>query len=91
MKGGFSLESNETAQAYKDGKSVFKNNKIGSFATNVSRNFVSGASTIITSADVKTKALADGNTEIESTDAEIAKLEKPSWTSSWTRFPTKGN
>jgi hypothetical protein len=91
MKGGFSLESNETAQAYKDGKSIFKNNKIGTFATNTSRNFISGATSIISSADVKIKALADGNTEIESTNAEILKLEKPSWTTGWTRFPTKGN
>ncbi len=91
MKGGFSLESNETAQAYKDGKSIFKNNKIGTYTTNTSRNFISGATAIISSADVKTKALADGNTEIESTNAEILKLEKPSWTTGWTRFPTKGN
>jgi hypothetical protein len=90
MKGGFSLESNETAQAYKDGKSIFKNNKIGTYTTNVSRNFISGATSIITSADVKTKALADGNSEIESTNAEILKLEKPSWTTGWTRFPVKG-
>jgi hypothetical protein len=89
MKGGFSLESNETAQAYKDGKSIFKNNKIGTYTPNASRNFVSG-STVITSADVKTKALAEGNAEIEATDAEIAKLEKPSWTTGWTRFPVKG-
>jgi hypothetical protein len=90
MKGGFSLESNETAQAYKDGKSIFKNNKIGTYTTNVSRNFISGATSIITSADVKTKALADGNSEIESTNVEILKLEKPSWTTGWTRFPVKG-
>ncbi len=91
MKGGFSLESNETAQAYKDGKSIFKNNKIGTFTTNTSRNFISGATSIISSAEVKTKALADGNTEIESTNDEILKLEKPSWTTGWTRFPSKGN
>lgn len=90
MKGGFSLESNETAQAYKDGKSIFKNNKIGTYTPNVAKNFVSG-STVISSADVKTKALADGNTEVAATDEEIAKLEKPSWTTGWTRFPTKGN
>jgi hypothetical protein len=91
MKGGFSLESNETAQAYKDGTSIFKNNKVGTYTPNIAKNFISGATTIITSADVKTKALAEGNTEIASTDEEILKLEKPSWTSSWTRFPTKGN
>jgi hypothetical protein len=91
MKGGFSLESNETAQAYKDGASVFKNNKIGTFTANNASNFISRATTIISSADVKTKALKEGNTEIESSNAEILKLEKPSWTTGWTRFPTKGN
>jgi hypothetical protein len=89
MKGGFSLESNETAQAYKDGVSTFKNNKIGTYTPNAALNFIS-KSAVITSADVKTKALADGNSEIESTDAEILKLEKPSWTTGWTRFPVKG-
>jgi hypothetical protein len=91
MKGGFSLESNETAQAYKDGGSVFKNNKIGTFTANNASNFISRATSIINSADVKTKALAEGNTEIESSNTEILKLEKPSWTTGWTRFPTKGN
>ncbi len=91
MKGGFSLESNETAQAYKDGISVFKNNKIGTYTPNAARNFISSATSIITSDLVKTKALADGNVEILSTDEEILKLEKPSWTTGWTRFPTKGN
>ncbi len=91
MKGGFSLESNETAQAYKDGGSIFKNNKLGTFTANTSLNFISKATSIISSSDVKTKALADGNSEIESSNAEILKLEKPSWTTGWTRFPTKGN
>jgi hypothetical protein len=88
MKGGFSMESNETAQFYKDGVSKFQNNKIGSFN---SLNFISRATTIITSDVVKTKALSEGNTEIILTNSEIETLSKPTWTNGWTRFPTKGN
>jgi len=88
MKGGFSMESNETAQFYKDGVSKFQNNKIGSFN---SLNFISRATTIITSDLVKTKALSEGNTEITLTPTEIETLSKPNWTSGWTKFPTKGN
>jgi hypothetical protein len=88
MKGGFSMESNETAQFYKDGVSKFQNNKIGSYNL---LNFISKATTIITSDLVKTKALSEGNTEITLTSIEIETLAKPTWTSGWTRFPTKGN
>jgi hypothetical protein len=88
MKGGFSMESNETAQFYKDGVSKFQNNKIGSYN---GLNFISKATTIITSDLVKTKALSEGNTEITLTNTEIETLAKPIWTNSWTRFPTKGN
>jgi hypothetical protein len=88
MKGGFSMESNETAQFYKDGVSKFQNNKIGSFN---SLNFISRATTIITSDLVKTKALSEGNTEITLTPTEIETLSKPTWTNGWTKFPTKGN
>ena len=31
QKGGFSMESNETAQAYKDGVSKFQNNEVQSY------------------------------------------------------------
>jgi hypothetical protein len=88
MKGGFSMESNETAQFYKDGVSKFQNNKIGSFN---SLNFISRATSIITSDLVKTKALSEGNTEITLTATEIETLSKPIWVAGWTRFPTKGN
>jgi hypothetical protein len=88
MKGGFSMESNETAQFYKDGVSKFQNNKIGSYNL---LNFISKATTIITSDVVKTKALSEGNTEITLTAAEIETLSKPIWTNGWTKFPTKGN
>jgi hypothetical protein len=88
QKGGFSIESNETAQAYKDGISKFQNNEIQSFDPLL--NFKS-TSTVITAADMKTKALAEGNKEISYTKAEMEILSKPVWTNGWTRFPTKGN
>jgi hypothetical protein len=88
MKGGFSMESNETAQFYKDGISKFQNNKIGSFN---GLNFISKATTIIASDAVKTKALSEGNTEVTLTNSEIETLSKPTWTNGWTKFPTKGN
>ena len=84
MKGGFSMESNETAQSYKDGVSKFENNSVGSFVPNL--NFIS-KSAVITSADVKIKALSQGNKEI---DVVIPEISTPSWTTGWTRFPIKG-
>ena len=56
MKGGLSLESNETAGFVKDGVSVFENNSIGTF--NPSLNFISKATTILTSEQLKTVALS---------------------------------
>jgi hypothetical protein len=88
MKGGFSMESNETTQFYKDGVSKFQNNKIGSYN---GLNFISKATTILTSDLVKIKALSEGNTEITLTNTEIETLSKPTWTNGWTKFPTKGN
>ena len=85
LKGGFSMESNETAQAYKEGVSKFQNNKVLALDPNL--NFISKATTIITSADVKTKALAEGNTE---TGVDLVTAQFPSWTQGWTRFPIKG-
>lgn len=84
MKGGLSLESNETAQFYKDGVSKFENNSVGSFVPGL--NFIS-KSTVITSADVKIKALSQGNKEI---DAIVPEISTPLWTNGWTRFPAKG-
>jgi hypothetical protein len=86
MKGGLSLESNETAQFYKDGISVFENNSIGTFVPSL--NFISKATTILTSDNVKTLALSKGNKEI---DVVIPEIATPLWTNTWTRFPTKGN
>jgi hypothetical protein len=86
MKGGLSLESNETAQFVKDGVSVFENNSVGAF--NPTLNFISKATTILTNDQLKTLALGKGNKEI---DAVIPELDKPIWINGWTRFPTKGN
>jgi hypothetical protein len=86
MKGGLSLESNETAQFVKDGVSIFENNSVGTF--NPTLNFISKATTILTSDQLKTLALSKSNKEI---DVVIPELATPSWANGWTKFPTKGN
>ena len=86
MKGGLSLESNETAQFVKDGVSIFENNSVGTF--NPTLNFISKATTILTSDQLKTLALLKSNKEI---DVVIPELDKPIWVNGWTRFPSKGN
>jgi len=86
MKGGLSLESNETAQFVKDGVSIFENNSVGTF--NPTLNFISKATTILTSDQLKTLALSKSNKEI---DVVIPELATPSWTNGWTKFPSKGN
>jgi hypothetical protein len=87
MKGGFSIESNETAQAYKDSVSKFRNNEVQSY--NTSQNFRS-TSAVITASEMKAKALGDGNKEASYTKSEMEALSKPIWTELWTRFPKKG-
>jgi hypothetical protein len=86
MKGGLSLESNETAQFVKDGVSVFENNSVGTF--NPTLNFISKATTILTSEQLKTLSLSKSNKEV---DVVIPELDKPIWVNGWTRFPSKGN
>ena len=86
MKGGLSLESNETAQWVKDGTSVFENNSIGVF--NPTLNFISRVTTILTNEQLKTLALSKGNKEISSI---VEGLDRPVWSNGWTKFPTKGN
>jgi hypothetical protein len=86
MKGGLSLESNETAQFVKEGVSVFENNSVGTF--NPTLNFISRATTILTNDQLKTLAFGKGNKEI---DVVIPELDKPVWVNGWTRFPSKGN
>ena len=86
MKGGLSLESNETAQFVKDGVSAFEGNSVGTF--NPTLNFISKATTILTSEQLKTLALSKNSKEI---DVVIPELDKPIWINGWTRFPSKGN
>jgi len=88
QKGGFSIESNETAQAYKDGVSKFENNEIQAYDPLL--NFKS-TSTVITAADMKIKALSQNNREVNYTKQQMEDLSKPSWINNWTRFPAKGN
>lgn len=88
QKGGFSIESNETAQAYKDGISKFQNNEIQAFDPLL--NFKS-TSTVLLAENMKIKALGEGNKEVTYTKAEMENLSKPVWITGWTRFPTKGN
>jgi hypothetical protein len=87
MKGGFSIESNETAQAYKDGISKFENNEVQSY--DLLQNFKS-TSAVITAVDMKTKALSQGNKEVSYTKLEMETMSKPGWTIGWTKFPVKG-
>ena len=86
MKGGLSLESNETAQFVKDGVSVFEDISVGAF--NPTLNFISKATTILTSEQLKTLALSKNNKEV---NVVIPELDKPIWINGWTRFPSKGN
>lgn len=86
MKGGLSLESNETTQFLKDGVSKFENNGVGSFLPSL--NFISKVPTILTSDELKVLALSKNNSEI---NVVIPEIDKPIWTQRWTRFPTKGN
>ena len=87
QKGGFSIESNETAQSYKDGISKFQNNEIQSFDPLL--NFRS-TSTVFIAANMKIKALGEGNIEKNYTKLEMEALARPSWINGWTRFPSKG-
>ena len=87
QKGAFSIESNETAQSYKDGVSKFENNEIQSY--DPLQNFRS-TSAIVTVNDMKTLSIANKNKEVSYTKNEMELLAKPTWINGWTRFPTKG-
>lgn len=87
QKGGFSIESNETAQSYKDGVSKFQNNEVQAF--DPALNFRS-TSTLFTAIQMKEKALGEGNKEVIYTSNQMNEFSKPAWTNGWTRFPAKG-
>lgn len=65
QKAGFSIESNETAQAYKDGISAFKNNVVHSYTT---ADIFKSTSSVLTAADIEVKALAEGNVKVTTAD-----------------------
>jgi hypothetical protein len=66
MKGGFSLESAETAQAYKDGTSQFKNVLVHAIAAPFKVD--SKAEAVMTAAELEAKAIADGCKKLASAD-----------------------
>lgn len=65
MDAGFSIENDATVSRYKNDTSFFKNNLVHAIAS----PFRSGVAGIMTSAEVETKALSQGNTK--NTVAEI--------------------
>jgi hypothetical protein len=72
-KGGFSMESAATAQAYKDGESVFKNNLVHALTDPYKVD--AAAAAVITAAQVRTKAESEGN--ITYTSGNDIMLEAP--------------
>ncbi|WP_159451768.1 T9SS C-terminal target domain-containing protein [Pedobacter africanus] len=73
QKGGINIESDKSATSYKNGDSQFKNNIVAAYTANFLTN---AATSILTAADMQTKALADGN--VVFTDANISvKLNNP--------------
>jgi hypothetical protein len=68
QKAGFSIESDPTAQAYKDGISELRNNIIHSVN---SENIFRSTSSVISSAEVESKALAEGNIKLTSPDGVL--------------------
>jgi hypothetical protein len=68
QKAGFSIESDSTAQAYKDGVSKFMNNIVHSNATG---DIFKSNSSVIDAAAMEAKALAEGNIKITSADGVL--------------------
>jgi hypothetical protein len=59
-KGGFSMESDSTASFYKlNSRSAFRNNLVHA----ITAPFRTSGTTVMTSAEVETKALSEGNTK----------------------------
>jgi hypothetical protein len=65
-KAGFSIESDSTVQFYKDGRAIFKNNLVHALTA----HFRAATNPIMTSAEVETQALSQGNTK-HATHTEI--------------------
>lgn len=84
---GFSMESAATAQAYKDGVAQFKNNLVQA-GSNIYK-VDAAAAAVISAADVKIKAEAEGN--ITFTNADDIKLTKPWYSTSPNYLPQTGS
>ncbi len=63
-KGGFVMESDLTVENYKNGTSIFKNNLVHA----LTNPFMVAGSAVMTSAEVETKALGEGNIKYNSAD-----------------------
>ncbi|RPD48203.1 MULTISPECIES: T9SS C-terminal target domain-containing protein [Chitinophagaceae] len=68
QKAGLSIESDATAQAYKDGAAEFKNNVVHS---NAAADIFKSNSSVMTAAAMETKALAEGNVKLTSPDGVL--------------------
>jgi hypothetical protein len=70
QKGGFSMESNETAQSYKDGLSEFKNNVVHSNNNSDVARLGSSSQpvTVLSKSELDAKLVADNNTVLTSPD-----------------------
>ncbi len=66
QKGGFSIESDKTANFYKNGDAEFKNNIVAPFSV----PFVSNSNSF-TAAEMKIKALVDGCVELTPADVKL--------------------
>ena len=71
QKGGFSMESAATAQAYKDGVSLFKNNVVHANAAADIFRVDAAAADIITKEQVEAKALSEGNIKQATADGVL--------------------
>ncbi len=66
QKGGLNIESDKTANFYKNGEAQFKNNIVASFTA----PFLTNA-TVLTAADIETKALGEGNVKLAPADVKL--------------------
>ena len=77
QKGGLSLESAATSDAFVNGQSEFKNNYIGG----VINPFIGGSGSTLTNAQLEAFALANGNVKVDSVGAlkftDAMSLKKP--------------
>ncbi len=73
QKGGLNIESDKSANFYKNGDSQFKNNIVAAYTTNFLTN---AAATILTDATLQAKVLTDGNVVYADANTSV-KLTSP--------------